>query len=140
MTTKPVDDTKKDVGVELSTEEIKATLMEELRKELKEEVKAEIKAEAEKKKERQPYKETAEELKKANELVPLKLFKDKDKYNQDVLVILNGESWLIKRGVTVKVPRKVFNVLSLSDDQTGYAADIIGKYEEEFDEKKERLL
>jgi hypothetical protein len=116
--------------------EIKAQLMSELKEEMKAEVKAEMAAASEP---QGPYKETEEELAKANELVSLKLFKDKDKYKDDVLVILNGDSWLIKRGEEVQVPRKVYDVLKCSDDQTGYAADIISGFEEDYKKKKDQL-
>ena len=55
--------------------------------------------------------ETEAQLKKANELVKIKLFKDKGKYFDDVTVIINGQSYLIKRGVEVEVPECVAEVL-----------------------------
>ena len=122
------------------TPELKAQIMSELKEELKKEVRAEMEAEAQKAKDAEkPYKETEEEIAKANELVTLKLFKDKDRYKDDVLVIVNGESWLIKRGVTVQVPRKVVDALQLADDQTSAAADIISDYEENYEAKKDQL-
>ena len=122
------------------TPELKAQIMSELKEELKKEVRAEMEAEAQKAKDAEkPYKETEEEIAKANELVTLKLFKDKDRYKDDVLVIVNGESWLIKRGVTVQVPRKVVDALQLADDQTSAAADIISDYEEHYEAKKGQL-
>lgn len=120
--------------------ELKAQLMLELKEELRNEVKAEMEAAAQKARAAdEPYRETEEEVAKANELVALKLFKDKDRYKEDVLVIINGESWLIKRGETVQVPRKVADVLQLADDQMGYAADVISDYEEVYEEKKGQL-
>ena len=56
-----------------------------------------------------------------------------------MLVIVNGESWLIKRGVTVQVPRKVVEALQLADAQTSAAADIISDYEENYEAKKGQL-
>lgn len=52
-----------------------------------------------------------------NELVEIKLFKDNNKYKDDVFVSVNGENCVIKRGVRVKVKRKFANVLDLSDLQ-----------------------
>lgn len=75
--------------------------------------------------------ETEAQLKKANELVKIKLFKDKGKYFDDVTVIINGQSYLIKRGVEVEVPRKVAQVIADSERQRGYAADIIDGFIEE---------
>ena len=39
------------------------------------------------------------------ELVSIRLFKDNDKYKDDVFVAVNGEAIQIKRGETVKIKR-----------------------------------
>lgn len=75
--------------------------------------------------------ETQAQKEKANELVKIKLFKDKGKYFSDVTVIHNGKTYLIKRGVEVEVPRKVAQIITDSEAQKGYAADIIDEYIEE---------
>lgn len=75
--------------------------------------------------------ETKAQKEKANELVKIKLFKDKGKYFSDVTVIHNGKTYLIKRGVEVEVPRKVAQIIADSEAQKGYAADIIDGYIEE---------
>ena len=75
--------------------------------------------------------ETKAQVEKANELVKIKLFKDKGKYFSDVTVIHNGKTYLIKRGVEVEVPRKVAQIIADSEAQKGYAADIIDGYIEE---------
>ena len=75
--------------------------------------------------------ETKGQVEKANELVKIKLFKDKGKYFSDVTVIHNGKTYLIKRGVEVEVPRKVAQIIADSEAQKGYAADIIDGYIEE---------
>ena len=87
----------------------------------------------------EPYKESEEEIAEANELVEIKLFKDKDKYNAPVMVILNGHSYLINRGVKVKVPRKVARIIACADDQMGVAADVVAAKTEEFEQKKDQL-
>lgn len=69
--------------------------------------------------------ELTEEQKKAiaerkaywDELVEVKLFKDNNKYKDDVFVSVNGENCVIKRGQRVKVKRKFAAVLDLSDMQ-----------------------
>ena len=38
------------------------------------------------------------------DLVPIRLFKDNDKYNSDVFVSVNCNNYLIRRGETVMVP------------------------------------
>ena len=61
----------------------------------------------------------AEEERKAywNELVKVKLFKDNNKYKDDVYVSVNGENCVIKRGVEVEIKRKFAAVLDASDLQ-----------------------
>ena len=61
----------------------------------------------------------AEEKRKAywNELVKVKLFKDNNKYKDDVYVSVNGENCVIKRGVEVEIKRKFAAVLDASDLQ-----------------------
>ena len=44
-------------------------------------------------------------------LVKIKLFKDKDKYSEDVTVVVNGTTFRIQRGVEVEVPYYVAEVL-----------------------------
>lgn len=67
-----------------------------------------------------------------NELVEVKLFKDNNKYKDDVFVSVNGENCVIKRGERVKVKRKFANVLDLSDMQDYETSKLIEKKSEEF--------
>ena len=84
--------------------------------------------------------ELTEEQKKAkeerkeywNELVEVKLFKDNNKYKDDVFVSVNGENCVIKRGVRVKVKRKFAEVLDKSDLQDYETSLLIEKKSEEF--------
>lgn len=48
-------------------------------------------------------------------LVKIKLFKDKDKYSEDVTVVVNGTTFRIQRGVEVEVPYYVAEVLRNSE-------------------------
>ena len=59
------------------------------------------------------------------EKVPVELFKDNGKYKGDVLVCVNGERFLIKRGVRVEVPRYVALVLEESAKQDTATANLI---------------
>ena len=52
-----------------------------------------------------------------NEYVEVKLFKDNDKYRDDVFVAVNGENCVIKRGERVKIKRKFAEVLDHSEHQ-----------------------
>lgn len=49
--------------------------------------------------------------------VRIKLFKDNDKYRDDVFVSVNGENYQIKRGVEVEVPEYIAEVLANSQKQ-----------------------
>ena len=59
------------------------------------------------------------------EKVPVELFKDNGKYKGDVLVCVNGERLLIKRGVRVEIPRKFALVLEESAKQDTATANLI---------------
>lgn len=61
------------------------------------------------------------------ELVEVKLFKDNNKYRDDVFVSVNGENCVIKRGERVKIKRKFANVLDRSDMQDYQTAQLIEK-------------
>ena len=52
--------------------------------------------------------------------VKIKLFKDNDKYKEDVFVAVNGRSFQIQRGVEVEVPRCIKEVLDhqMTQEQT----------------------
>lgn len=52
-----------------------------------------------------------------NEYVSIKLFRDNDKYKDDVYVAVNGKNCVIKRGEWVKVRRKFALVLDQSEIQ-----------------------
>ncbi len=57
----------------------------------------------------------------------VKLFKDNDKYKDDVMVAINGKTWLIQRGVWVEVPENVALVLEESLAQDTKTANMISK-------------
>ena len=58
-------------------------------------------------------------------LVPIRLFKDGDKYKDDVFVAVNGRSWQIRRGETAMVPDYVAEVLEQSMAQDTATANLI---------------
>lgn len=62
---------------------------------------------------------------KASDLVPIRLFKDNDKYKDDVFVAVNGHSFQIRRGETVMVPDYVAEVLEQSMAQDNATANLI---------------
>ncbi len=57
--------------------------------------------------------------------VKIKLFKDNDKYKDDVFVAVNGRSYQIKRGEDVEVPDFVAEVLERSMKQDAATANLI---------------
>ena len=74
-----------------------------------------------------------------DELVTIYLFKDSDRYKDDVFVAVNGEGCLIQRGKQVMVKRKFAEVLQNSMDQDAKTADLIAKHAAEFDGMKRAL-
>lgn len=84
--------------------------------------------------------ELTEEQKKANEErkaywdepVEVKLFKDNNKYKDDVFVAVNGENCVIKRGERIKIKRKFADVLDKSDMQDYETSMLIEKKSSEF--------
>lgn len=62
-------------------------------------------------------KKAAEQAAYMEEYVDVKLFKDNDKYKDDVFVSVNGENCVIKRGERVRIKRKFAEVLDHSEHQ-----------------------
>lgn len=69
---------------------------------------------------------------KADELVDVQLFKDNDRYKDDVFVAVNGENCLIQRGTPVKIKRKFAEVLEHSAKQDAETGMIIEAEEDKF--------
>jgi len=62
--------------------------------------------------------DAAEEYEKyLNEYISVKLFRDNDRYRDDVYVAVNGQNCIIKRGEWVKIKRKFALVLDASEIQ-----------------------
>lgn len=66
------------------------------------------------------------------EKVPIRLFKDNDKYKDDVFVAVNGERIQIRRGETVMIKRKFAKVLEQSELQDMKTAAMIEEKEKAF--------
>lgn len=73
------------------------------------------------------------------EKVPFFLFKDNDKYKDDVFVAVNGRSFQIKRGETVMVPRYVAEILEQSMAQDQATANLIERQSDEYAAEAARL-
>ena len=60
-----------------------------------------------------------------NETVAVKLFRDNDRYKDDVYVAVNGHNCVIKRGEWVKIKRKFALVLDQSEIQDMKTAEML---------------
>ncbi len=67
-----------------------------------------------------------------NEYISVKLFKDNDRYKDDVYVAVNGQNCIIKRGEWVKVKRKFALVLDSSEIQDMRTAEFIEREQRRF--------
>ena len=73
------------------------------------------------------------------ELVSVRLFKDNDRYKDDVFVAVNGERIQIKRGETVQIKRKFADVLEQSMQQDMATANMIERKSSEYEAKAAAL-
>ena len=67
-----------------------------------------------------------------NEYVEIELFKDNNKYKDDVFVAVNGETCAIKRGEKVKIKRKFAQALEDSKISDYKTSQLIEKKSSEF--------
>ncbi len=70
------------------------------------------------------------EIKKNEEYVEIKLFKDNEKYKDDVYVAVGGQNCVIKRGIPVKIKRKFYLALQHQESQDVKTARLIEKESE----------
>lgn len=73
------------------------------------------------------------------ELVTIQLFKDKNKYKDDVFIAINGERIQVQRGVPVQIKAKYAKVLERSVRQDAATADLIAEETERY-ERASKLL
>lgn len=89
-------------------------------------------------------KKTAQEIQEEKELVEerapkgvekvkIKLFRDNDRYTESVYVAVNGESYMVPRGVEVEVPVYIAEALQTSMDQDQATAEKIMGLETKWD-------
>ena len=60
-------------------------------------------------------------------MVEIELYKDNDKYKNDVFVCVNGKSMQIKRGERVRVPKEFAEVLDNAEAQRKFAGRTIDR-------------
>lgn len=110
------------------TEEELSALKEELRAQILSEEKQKSKSS-----EAESERKSRESMERAKQdTVEIELFQDDGKYKDDVYVAVNGIRYKIKRGVRVRVPRFVAEVLERSNIQDKSTAAMISKYESDY--------
>ena len=70
--------------------------------------------------------------KKDEKRVEIELFKDSERYKDDVFVAVNGKAYQIRRGERVSVPAAVAEVIENSRRQEKATADLISRRTSEF--------
>ena len=70
-----------------------------------------------------------------NEYVEIKLFKDNDKYKDDVYVAINGKNCVISRGVWTRIRRKFALLLDQSEIQDLRTAELMSGEAQRFAEQ-----
>lgn len=141
---------KKSEAAEITTsdtidiEKLKAAAMAEIKAEVDAEIKEMLenaKTEAEQilteaKEKAAPKKRQTKAEKEAeaywNEKVEIRLFKDNDKYKDDVFVGHNGVGYLIRRGEPVMVPRFVADILRNQEEQDKRTSDLMQQLQDDF--------
>ena len=81
---------------------------------------------------------TEEPNKEAPRMIEIELFRDSERYTNDVSVTVNGKTTIVPRGKTVKVPPEVAEVLRNAQRQRNVAAEYMER-EEEFERKLKEL-
>ena len=73
-----------------------------------------------------------------NEYVEVRLFKDNDKYKDDVYVSINGNNCVIRRGIWTRIRRKFALLLDQSEIQDLRTAELIADETLRFSEESRR--
>ena len=74
-----------------------------------------------------------------NEYVAVKLFRDNDRYKDDVYVAVNGQNCIVKRGEWVKIKRKFALVLDQSEVQDMQTAESLEAEQAKFREAESAI-
>ena len=73
-----------------------------------------------------------------NEYVEVRLFKDNDRYKDDVYVAINGKNCVIRRGVWTRIRRKFALLLDQSEIQDLRTAELMEKEANRFADESRR--
>lgn len=71
--------------------------------------------------------------------VRVSLFKDNERYKEDVTVVVNGKAFRIQRGVEVEIPMYVWNVLKKGMAQDVRTANMIQREEDAYRSKEKEF-
>lgn len=72
-------------------------------------------------------------------LVEVTLFQDTDKYSEPLTVVLNGKVWRLERGIPLKVPKDIKEIIDHSEYQNNMTARMIAKKEREWEDTQKRV-
>ena len=67
-----------------------------------------------------------------DDMVPIKLYKDGEKYKNPLFVGINGKTWFIPRGIPFLVPRMVSDFIESNISEEAAVMEKLDKMEEEF--------
>lgn len=73
-----------------------------------------------------------------NEYVEIRLFKDNERYKDDVYVAINGKNCVIRRGVWTRIRRKFALLLDQSEIQDLRTAELMEREENRFVDESRR--
>lgn len=117
-----------------------AKLVEQIKKEVKAEVAEEMSEEAgQSEHDKELMERVRKQEERLNDPVTIQLFKDGNKYKDDVFVGWNDRNFLIQRGVPVTVPLGVALILQEQQEQDNRAAAYQEQQQREFREATIRL-
>ena len=71
--------------------------------------------------------------------VKVKLFRDNDRYKDPVFVAVNGDRYIVPRGVEVEIPEYIYEVLERSMAEDQQTALMLERLENKFNEKTKDL-
>lgn len=74
------------------------------------------------------------EIAKNEEYVEVKLFRDNDKYKDDVYVAVGDQNCVVKRGIPVRIKRKFYLALCEADEQDFKTAQLMERESEKYQE------
>ncbi len=124
MATKKTEETRAEETVTMTQEQLKAMIDEAVAEKLKE-----------KEQEEPHYGGKAFMPEGPKTMVKVKLFRDNSQYKESVYVAVNGESYIVPRGVEVEVPDYVAKVLQNSIDEDQRTAEMLLQKVDNFREK-----